>query len=141
MKWRFFLPAVLLLTVTALIFFLLFVSSYDVPQQQIEKQKPADTKTSQRSSERGISTDMAQSDLDLPSRIRSLFDDLPKLNEREQEKCAEEIAEQENISSQAQADQEAREAQRIAKEEAKANGMAKLIALGLTEEEAGALIG
>ena len=40
-----------------------------------------------------------------------------------------------------QADQEAREAQRIAKEEAKANGMAKLIALGLTEEEAGALIG
>ncbi len=40
-----------------------------------------------------------------------------------------------------QAEQEAREAQRIAKEEAKANGMAKLIALGLTEEEAGALIG
>ena len=39
-----------------------------------------------------------------------------------------------------QADQEAREAERIAKEEAKANGMAKLIALGLTEEEAGALI-
>ena len=38
-------------------------------------------------------------------------------------------------------DQEAREAERIAKEEAKANGMAKLIALGLTEEEAGALIG
>jgi hypothetical protein len=54
---------------------------------------------------------------------------------------AEEIIEQENISSQAQADQEAREAERIAKEEAKANGMAKLIALGLTEEEAGALIG
>lgn len=43
--------------------------------------------------------------------------------------------------AQAQADQEAREAERIAKEEAKANGMAKLIALGLTEEEAGALIG
>jgi len=42
--------------------------------------------------------------------------------------------------AQAQADQEAREAERIAKEEAKANGMAKLIALGLTEEEAGALI-
>jgi hypothetical protein len=40
-----------------------------------------------------------------------------------------------------QADQEAREAELIAKEEAKANGMAKLIALGLTEEEAGALIG
>jgi len=43
--------------------------------------------------------------------------------------------------SQIQTDQEAREAERIAKEEAKANGMAKLIALGLTEEEAGALIG
>jgi hypothetical protein len=42
--------------------------------------------------------------------------------------------------AQAQADQEAREAERIAKEEANANGMAKLIALGLTEEEAGALI-
>lgn len=43
--------------------------------------------------------------------------------------------------TQMQAEQEAREAERIAKEEAKANGMAKLIALGLTEEEAGALIG
>lgn len=40
-----------------------------------------------------------------------------------------------------QADEESREAERIAKEEARANGMAKLIALGLTEEEAGALIG
>ena len=40
----------------------------------------------------------------------------------------------------AKLEQEAREAERIAKEEAKANGMAKLIALGLTEEEAGALI-
>jgi hypothetical protein len=99
MKGRFLLPTVLLLTVAALIFFLLFVSSYDVPQQQIEKQKPADTKTSQRSSARSISTDMAQSDLDLPSRIRSLFDDLPKLNEREQEKCAEEIAEQSDDST------------------------------------------
>ena len=43
--------------------------------------------------------------------------------------------------AQAQADQEAREAERLAKVEAKANGMAKLIALGLTKEEAGALIG
>ena len=33
-----------------------------------------------------------------------------------------------------------REAELAAKAEAKANGMAKLIALGLTEEEAGALI-
>ena len=50
---------------------------------------------------------------------------------------SEEISEREVL----QADKEAREAERIAKEEAKANGMAKLIALGLTEEEAGALIG
>ena len=49
---------------------------------------------------------------------------------------SEEISEREVL----QADEEAREAERIAKEEAKANGMAKLIALGLTEEEAGALI-
>lgn len=41
---------------------------------------------------------------------------------------------------QAQAEQEVLEAERIAKEEAKVNGIAKLIALGLTEEEAGALI-
>jgi hypothetical protein len=52
------------------------------------------------------------------------------------------LTEEEIIYGEAmQADQEAREAERIAKEEAKANGMAKLIALGLTEEEAGALIG
>lgn len=43
--------------------------------------------------------------------------------------------------AQAQAEQDGREAELAAKEEAKANGMAKLIALGLTEEEAGALIG
>jgi hypothetical protein len=42
--------------------------------------------------------------------------------------------------AQIQAEQEEREAQRIAKEEAKASGIAKLLALGLTEEEAGALI-
>lgn len=38
------------------------------------------------------------------------------------------------------ANQEAHEAERIAKEEAKASGIAKLQALGLTEEEAKALI-
>jgi hypothetical protein len=38
------------------------------------------------------------------------------------------------------AQEEARKAEAEAKEEAKASGMAKLIALGLTEEEAGALI-
>jgi hypothetical protein len=58
---------------------------------------------------------------------------LEVLNDEEQTVRDAEIA-------QAQAEQEEREAQRIAKEEAKANGMAKLIALGLTEEEAGALI-
>ena len=42
--------------------------------------------------------------------------------------------------AQMQADQEVRDAELVAKEEAKANGMAKLIALGLTQEEAGALI-
>lgn len=43
--------------------------------------------------------------------------------------------------AQAQAEQEAREAERIAKEEAKDSGMAKLVALGLSEDEAKALIG
>jgi regulator of protease activity HflC (stomatin/prohibitin superfamily) len=57
---------------------------------------------------------------------------LEVLNEEEQTIRDAELA-------QAQADQKAREAERIAKEEAKANGMAKLIALGLTEEEAKAL--
>jgi hypothetical protein len=57
---------------------------------------------------------------------------LEVLNDEEQAARDAEVA-------QAQADQEAREAERIAKEEAKANGMAKLIALGLTEEEAKAL--
>jgi chemotaxis regulatin CheY-phosphate phosphatase CheZ len=53
----------------------------------------------------------------------------------------EEVIEHETVSNQSVLEKEAREAERIAKEEAKANGMAKLIALGLTEEEAGALIG
>lgn len=53
----------------------------------------------------------------------------------------EEQAQRDAEQAQMQVEQEAREAERIAKEEAKANGMAKLIALGLTEEEAGALIG
>ena len=52
-----------------------------------------------------------------------------------------EIAEREVMQAQSEIDKAALDAQRIAKEEAKANGMAKLIALGLTEEEAGALIG
>lgn len=53
----------------------------------------------------------------------------------------EEVIEHKTVSNQSVIEKEAREAERIAKEEAKANGMAKLIALGLTEEEAGALIG
>ena len=93
MKGRFLLPAVLLLTVAALILFLFFVSSSDVSRRQGEKQKSDEIKSAQFSSGPGISADIAQHDLDLPPRIKSLFDDLPKLNEREQEKCAEEIAE------------------------------------------------
>jgi hypothetical protein len=53
---------------------------------------------------------------------------------------SEEIAEREAMQAQSEIDKNTHEAERIAKEEAKANGMAKLIALGLTEEEAGALI-
>ena len=57
---------------------------------------------------------------------------LEVLNEEEQAVRDAELA-------QLQAEQEARDAERIAREEAKVNGMAKLIALGLTEEEAKAL--
>jgi regulator of protease activity HflC (stomatin/prohibitin superfamily) len=59
---------------------------------------------------------------------------LEVLNEEEQ---AQRDAEQ----AQMQAEQEAREAERVAKEEAKASGVAKLLALGLTEEEAKAVVG
>ena len=93
MKGRFLLPAVLLLTVAALLYFLFFGFESDVSQKHIEKQKSIDTKTFQRPSMQDISNDTAQPDIDLPSRIKSLFDDLPKLNECEQEKCAEEIGE------------------------------------------------
>jgi hypothetical protein len=54
---------------------------------------------------------------------------------------SDEIAEREAMQAQFEIDKAAREAEHTAKKEAKANGMAKLIALGLTEEEAGALIG
>ncbi len=53
---------------------------------------------------------------------------------------AEEIAEREAMAAQALADQAAREAQETAKAEAKASGIAKLLALGLTEAEATALV-
>jgi len=59
---------------------------------------------------------------------------LEKLNEEEQ---AERDAEQARI----QEEQAAREAEIAAKEEAKQSGIAKLQALGLTEEEAKALLG
>jgi hypothetical protein len=52
----------------------------------------------------------------------------------------EEQAERDAELAQAQAEQEAHEAEKEAKESAKISGMNKLIALGLTEEEAGALI-
>jgi hypothetical protein len=99
MKGRFLLPAVLLLTVACLLYFLFFGFESAVSQNHIEKQKSIEIKTSQRPSTQNISNDTAQPDLDLPSRIKSLFDDLPKLNEHEQEKCAEEIAEQSDDST------------------------------------------
>ncbi len=52
----------------------------------------------------------------------------------------EEIAEREAMAAQALADQAAREAEETAKAEAKASGIAKLQALGLTEAEATALL-
>ena len=53
---------------------------------------------------------------------------------------AEEIAEREALAAQALADQAAREAEEQAKAAAKASGIAKLLALGLTEAEAQALV-
>lgn len=52
----------------------------------------------------------------------------------------EEIAEREALAAQALADQAEREAAEQAKAEAKASGIAKLLALGLTEAEAEALV-
>jgi hypothetical protein len=69
--------------------------------------------------------------------LKALMVDADTGESYERPLTAEEIADREIM----QAEYEAREAERIVKEEAKANGMAKLIALGLTEEEAGALIG
>jgi len=53
---------------------------------------------------------------------------------------AEEIAEREAMAAQAELDRQAREAEETAKAEAKASGIAKLLALGLTEAEATALV-
>jgi hypothetical protein len=53
---------------------------------------------------------------------------------------AEEIAEREAMAAQALADQAEREAAEQAKAAAKASGIAKLLALGLTEAEATALV-
>jgi len=54
---------------------------------------------------------------------------------------AEEIAERDAMAVQAEADRVAQEAADQAKEDNKASGIAKLLALGLTEAEANALIG
>jgi hypothetical protein len=51
-----------------------------------------------------------------------------------------EIQEREAMAAQALADQAAREAEETAKAEAKASGIAKLLALGLTQAEAEALV-
>lgn len=53
---------------------------------------------------------------------------------------AEELAEREAMAAQALADQAEREAAEQAKADAKASGIAKLLALGLTEAEAQALV-
>jgi hypothetical protein len=53
---------------------------------------------------------------------------------------AEEIAEREAMAAQAELDRQAREAEETAKAEAKASGIAKLLALGLTQAEAEALV-
>jgi hypothetical protein len=53
---------------------------------------------------------------------------------------AEEIAEREAMAAQALADQLEREAAETAKAQAKASGIAKLLALGLTQAEATALL-
>jgi hypothetical protein len=53
---------------------------------------------------------------------------------------AEEIAEREAMAAQALADQAEREAAETATANAKASGIAKLLALGLTEAEATALV-
>ncbi len=52
----------------------------------------------------------------------------------------EEIAEREQMRLEAEAEQAARDAEAIAKAEAKASGIAKLMTLGLTESEATALL-
>lgn len=53
----------------------------------------------------------------------------------------EEIARSEQIAIQAQAEEEARQAELAAKAAAKASALAKLEALGLSEDEAKALVG
>jgi hypothetical protein len=53
---------------------------------------------------------------------------------------AEEIAEREAMAAQALADQAEREVAETAKAAAKASGISKLLALGLTEAEATALV-
>lgn len=54
---------------------------------------------------------------------------------------AEEIAEREAMALQAEQERQAREAEQIAKEEAKISALAKLQSLGLSEEEAKAIAG
>jgi hypothetical protein len=54
---------------------------------------------------------------------------------------AQEISDRETALAQAETDRAAAEAEAIAKAEAKASALAKLAALGLTEEEAAALAG
>jgi len=57
------------------------------------------------------------------------------------ELTAEEIAEREQMAIQAEADRVAQEEAALLQEANKASGIAKLLALGLTESEANALLG
>ena len=57
------------------------------------------------------------------------------------ELTAAEIAELDQMRAQAEADRKAREAEETAKAEAKTSALAKLAALGLSEEEAKAIAG
>ncbi len=69
--------------------------------------------------------------------LKALIVDAATGESYERPLTAEEIAEREAMALEAQQ----RQAEQVAKEEAKISGLAKLMNLGLTEEEAKALVG
>jgi hypothetical protein len=62
-------------------------------------------------------------------------------NDKKREATAEEIAQFEKDRAEYEAQQRLIEAEKLAKEEAKVNAMAKLSALGLNEDEVKAIVG